>query len=126
MTRMRWAVAWAAILVAGSACSHRAQRGGGPAADYNTLTAEELSQRPFYSVYEAIAALRPNWFSLRGPTGAVQVYVDDNHLGGVEMLRTIRIPSVEVIRHIDGIQGAARYGMGHEGVILVKTRATGG
>ncbi len=120
-------VTWLAILVAGSACSHRAHRGGGPTLDYNTLTADELSRRPFYSVYEAVETLRPNWLSLHGPAGAVQVYVDDNHVGGLEILRTIRIPSVSVIRHIDGIQGAARYGRGHEyGVILVKTRATGG
>jgi len=126
MTRVRWTVAWLAILAAASACSHRT-RGGGPTLDYNTLTAEELSRRPFYSVYEAVQTLRPNWLSLHAPAGAVQVYVDDNHVGGLEILRTIRIPSVSVIRHIDGIQAGARYGRGHEdGVILVKTRATGG
>jgi hypothetical protein len=58
--------------------------------------------------------------------GAVQVYVDDNHLGGLEALRTIRVASVAVIRHLDGIQAGARYGRGHgQGVILVTTRAAG-
>ena len=127
MTRVRWAVAWVAILVAGSACSRRAHPGTARPLDYNTLTAEELNQRPFYSVYDAVEALRPNWLSMRGPYGVVQVYVDENHLGGIEVLRTIRIPGVAVIRHMDGIQATARYGRGHEsGVILVTTLASGG
>ena len=126
MTRLRFALALVAILVTGSACAGRSQPGsaGAAAVDRNTITREELSQRSFYSVYDAVEVLRPNWLSLRGPSGAVQVYVDDNHLGGVEVLRTIRLPSVEVIRHMDGIQAAARYGLGHDqGAILVTTRA---
>jgi hypothetical protein len=126
MIRVRLAAAWVAILLAGSACSGRSHPGSTPPVDQNTLTTKELSQRPFYSAYEAVETLRPNWLSRLATFGAVQVYVDDNHMGGVEALRTIRIPSVAVIRHIDGIQAPARYGQGHEGgVILVTTRAAG-
>jgi len=126
MTRLRFAPAWVAILVAASACTGRSKPGTAPPLEHNTLTAEELSQRPFYSAYEAVEALRPNWLSLRGPVGTVQVYVDENQIGGLEVLHTIRIPSVAVIRHMDGIQATARYGRGHEaGVILVTTRAGG-
>lgn len=115
------------VLMAASACSQRTRPERSPRADYNTLTAEELSQRQFYSVLEAVQTLRPNWLSLHGPSAAdVQVYIDDNHVGGLEVLRTIRIPSVVRIRHIDGVQAPARYGAGHEsGVILVTTRAAG-
>lgn len=128
MMRSRFALAVVAILVTGSACAGRAQPGSAPppTRDHNTLTAEEFSQRAFYSAYDAVEALRPSWLNLRGPAGAIQVYVDDNHLGGLETLRTIRPSSVAVIRHLDGIQGGARYGRGHEqGVILVTTRAAG-
>jgi hypothetical protein len=130
MTRVRLAVGWVAILVAvaGSACSHRPQPGvvRAPAVDQNTVTADELNQRPFNSVYHAVQTLRPNWLSWHGGDAAVQVYVDDIHLGGVEVLNTIRIPGVTVIRHMDGIQATARYGRGHDsGVILVTTRAAG-
>jgi hypothetical protein len=113
------------VLVATSACSQRARPEGPPRSDYNTLTAEELAQRQFYSVLEAVQTLRPNWLSLHGVVASdVQVYVDDNHVGGLDVLRTIRIPSVVRIRHIDGVQAPARYGAGHEsGVILVSTRA---
>jgi hypothetical protein len=124
MTRVRCALAWVGFVVALAACGRRSNPAIAPAADYNTLTAEEINQRVFYSAYEAVQTLRPNWLSLRGPTGAVQVYVDDNHIGGIEILRTIRIPSVVLLRHIDGTQAPARYGAGHEsGVILVTTRA---
>lgn len=121
MTRLRFALAWMAILVAGSACSGRSTPGWASPVDRNTLTPEEIGQRPFYSAYEAVEALRPLWLK-----AIVQVYVDDNHLGRVEALRTTRIPSVALIRHLDGIQATARYGRNHEGgAILVTTRAAG-
>lgn len=122
---------WFAVvlaLVAASACRQRAHSDGPPRTDYNTLTAEELTQREFYSVAEAVKTLRPNWLSLHGPSAdQIQVYVDDNHVGGLEVLNSMRISSVTLIRHIDGIQAPARYGAGHSsGVILVSTRPAGG
>jgi hypothetical protein len=94
--------------------------------DRNTLTSEEFNQRQFNSAFEAIETLRPSWLNRRGPSDVVQVYVDEIHLGGPGELRTIRLPSVAVFRHLDGIQAAARYGMGHDGgAILVTTRAAG-
>jgi len=120
-------LALALTLVAASACRQRAHPEGPPQADYNTLTAAELTQREFYSVAEAVKTLRPNWLSLHGPSAdPIQVYVDDNHVGGLEVLNSIRVSSVTRIRHIDGIQAPARYGAGHSsGAILVSTRATG-
>lgn len=94
--------------------------------DRNTLTAVELNQRSFYSAYEAVEALRPLWLNSRPRGGAVQVYIDENRLGGLEALRTVRIASVDLIRYMDGIQATARYGRGHDGgAILVTTRAAG-
>jgi hypothetical protein len=126
MTRLRFALTWVALLAAGLACASGAAPGTAPPVDRSTLTPEEIGGRPFYSVYEAIESLRPNWLIRRTPNeDEVQVYVDENHVGGVEMLRTIRLPSVAVIRYMDGIQAPARYGRGHtQGAILVTTRAT--
>jgi hypothetical protein len=122
------AVALLAVLLA-LACGGGGSKQAGtapPPADRESLRPEEWGNRNFYSAYDAIAALRPLWLNRRGPDGAIQVYLDDNRLGGVEVLRTLRTTSIAVIKHLDGIQGSARYGLGHEqGVILVSTRATG-
>jgi hypothetical protein len=124
MKRLDFALLCVALLTAGSACAAGAHPGGAPATDHNTLTPEKFSQRQFNSAFEAIEALRPSWLSRRAPGDVVQVYVDEIHLGGAGELRTIRMPSVAVIRHLDGIQATARYGRDHEGgAILVTTRA---
>jgi hypothetical protein len=103
-----------------------AKPAGAPPADPHSLRPEEWGSRNFYSAYDAIAALRPMWLNKRGPDGEIQVYVDENHVGGIEMLRSVRTVSISMIKHLDGIQAAARYGLGHDqGVILVSTRATG-
>ena len=120
------ALLWAAALMAAPACSSHSRSEPAPASDYNTLTAAQLSQRQFYSAFDAVQTLRPIWLNIRGAPDPVQVYIDDNHVGGTEILRTIRIPSIVSMRHIDGIQASARYGVGHQGgVILVTTRAAG-
>jgi hypothetical protein len=126
MMRLPFALLCVAILVAGSACSNRPQPGGAQPVDRETLRPEEFD-RNFYSAFEAVQALRPLWLTGRVALDAtVQVYVDDNRFGGPEALRTIRIASIAVIRHLDGIQATARYGRGHEGgAILVTTRAAG-
>jgi hypothetical protein len=126
MTRLRFAPVCVAILMAGLACGGRSSPGATPLVDRNTLTAVELNQRSFYSAYEAVEALRPLWLNSRPRGGAVQVYIDENRLGGLEALRTVRIASVDLIRYMDGIQATARYGRGHDGgAILVTTRAAG-
>ena len=121
-------VAIVTVLLA-SACAGGgggAKPAGAPPAGPQSLRPEDWGTRNFYSAYDAIASLRPLWLSKRGPDGEIQVYVDDNHVGGIEMLRGVRTVSISMIKHLDGIQAAARFGMGHDqGAILVSTRATG-
>ncbi|MGE5801458.1 MAG: hypothetical protein ACM358_04320 [Gemmatimonadota bacterium] len=125
MLRLRF-VAMVAVLLASACGGGGAKPAGAPPADRETLRPDEWGTRNFYSAYDAVAALRPMWLNKRGPDGSIQVYVDDNHVGGLEMLRSVRTTSISMIKHLDGIQAAARYGVGHEqGAILVSTRATG-
>jgi len=76
----------------------------------------------------AIEALRSNWLRERGPDsfstpGHVQVYLDDSRVGGVETLRMLSLANVLFIRHVNGVDAAARWGLDHgQGVILVSTR----
>jgi len=125
MLRLRF-VAIVALLLATACGGGGAKPAGTAPTDRETLRPEEWGTRNFYSAYDAVAALRPMWLNKRGPDGVIQVYVDENHVGGIEMLRSVRISSISMIKHLDGIQAPARYGIGHEqGAILVSTRATG-
>ena len=114
----------AAVLVA-TACGGGSKAGETqPVTDRESLRPEEWSGRSFYSAADLVATLRPLWLSKRGPDGEVQVYVDDVHLGGADMLRSVRLASIASIKHLDGIQASARYGLNHnQGAILVTTRA---
>lgn len=124
MNRLRFFGAVAALALA-TACGGKnsSQPGGTTPTDRESLRPEEWGTRNFYTAAEAVAALRPLWLSKRGPDGEVQVYIDEVHVGTIEMLRSVRISSVAVIKHLDGIQASARFGMNHDqGAILVTTR----
>ena len=128
MNRLRFLGTVAALLAA-TACGGGKTSGGSSQAskpaptDRETLRPEEWGTRNFYSAAEAVAALRPLWLSKRGPEGEVQVYIDEVHVGAIEMLRSVRITSVAMMKHLDGIQAAARYGLNHDqGAILITTR----
>src|SRR2546430_1088385 len=130
MTRLRHLLRWAAILAATSGCAAHSprDRAPAPAADRNLLTQEDLREYRFATVFDAIEALRSHWLRERGPDsfstpGHVQVYLDDSRLGGVEALRTLPLTNVLYIRHVNGVDAAARWGLDHgQGVILVSTR----
>jgi len=115
-----------AVLALATACGGGAQTGSTTPTDRETLRPEEWGTRNFYTAAEAVASLRPLWLAKRGPDGEVQVYIDEVHVGAIEMLRSVRITSVAYIKHLDGIQAAARYGLNHDqGAILVTTRGAG-
>lgn len=122
VNRLRFIGFFAALLVA-TACGGGSQPGGTTPTDRETLRPEEWGTRNFYSAAEAVSALRPLWLAKRGPEGEVQVYIDEVHVGALEMLRSVRISSIAYIKHLDGIQASARYGLNHDqGAILITTR----
>ena len=113
-------------------CATCAPAGGsssssGPRPDRNLLTREQLRASGYTTVYAAVEALRSNWLRAKGPDSftnptQVQVYIDDNQLGGVETLRAIQINSISWVRYYDGMTASARWGLGHgQGVIFVST-----
>ncbi|MBC7896494.1 MAG: hypothetical protein H7066_13850 [Cytophagaceae bacterium] len=87
----------------------------------------ELLAREFTNLFDAIQALRGNWLRDRGsdsfskPT-AIQVYLDNQRMGGLEQLRTISPRTVAQVRRYDGIEATSRWGMDHgAGVIAITT-----
>ena len=121
---------WLGTLVLATAVAACAATGG-PAqrTDRNLLTYEQIQETNKQNVYDVVESLRSNWLrtrgptSLQGPNAEVQVYLDDNRIGGVENLRAISIAPVRYIRWIDGISATGRWGLDHgAGVIFVSTR----
>ena len=116
------------LTLAAGACAS-ASAGAGQRSDRNLLTMEQIQDTNRQNVYDVVEMLRSNWLrergatSIQGPNATVQVYLDDNRIGGVENLRAISIAPVRYIRWIDGISATGRWGLDHgAGVIFVSTR----
>jgi hypothetical protein len=130
----RLVLVFVAPFVLASACSAGRSTPGDavPHGDYSILTADQLNAQVYHNAYDAVEALRTNWLRPRGPDSftspsAVVVYLDNEKLGGVELLRGIQLLNVLVIRHYDAATANARWGVGHaSGVIQVLTMASGG
>jgi hypothetical protein len=130
MRHLSGLLARSALLAFGAACatssratSHEPRPGG------DTITRSQIEQRNFRTALEAVQALHANWLRTRGvdsfnsPT-PIWVYLDESRVGGLDALRFITPRSVAVIRRYDGLQAAARWGLGHsQGVIHVETWA---
>lgn len=76
-------------------------------------------------MFDAIQALRGNWLRTRGTDSmkdpsAIQVYLDNQRLGGVEQLRALSPRTIAQARRFDGIEATSRWGMDHgAGVIML-------
>lgn len=94
----------------------------------SVIYADELERASHVDLLSAIASLRPNWLSRRGPTsinneGELLVYLDRARLGGTESLRTIEISAVSRLEFLSPAQAQSRFGMGHpHGAIVVHTK----
>jgi hypothetical protein len=120
------------MLTSACASSRATTTEAAPRGDQSILTADQLNAQIYQTAYDAIEALRTNWLRPRGPDSfrnpsTVVVYLDNEKLGGVEMLRGVQLLNVLVIRHYDAASANARWGVGHaSGVIQILTMASGG
>ncbi len=125
---MRPALLASALLLAVAAACSRTPSPPMPAPDRDVLTQGDLVEHDFANAYDAIEALRPNWLQTRGPNSLlgtpteVVVYLNDNKLGGVSTLSQVATPSIVTIRHFDGREATARWGLDHgAGAIVIST-----
>ena len=132
VTPMRTALIRPAVYLLLAACAARTPAGTETPPDRSIITRQEILSHKFESVYDAIEALRPIWLLTRGTNSLtqqstqIQVYLDNNHLGGVETLSTINLGSVVYLRHYDGVEATARWGLDHgQGAIYVSTHPEG-
>ena len=121
-----------AVFLILSACAARTPASARVPLDRSIITQQEILEHKFENVYDAVEALRPMWLQTRGTNSLtqqstqVQVYLDNNRLGGIETLGSINLASVVYIRHYDGVAATARWGLDHgQGVIFVSTHPEG-
>ncbi len=99
-----------------------------PAGDPNLITRQQIEEQRFATAYDVVKTLRGNWLNARGvesfryPT-AVQVYLDDVHVGDVSTLQTISTTPIQFIRYYNAQDATAKWGVDHgRGAIYISTR----
>jgi hypothetical protein len=98
-----------------------------PRQDQQLITRDVITGTQYTNLFDVIQALRSNWLRPKntgdfGKADVLQVYLDNQRIGGVEELRNIAPLSVLSVRYYDPIAAAARWGMNHgSGAIYVLT-----
>ncbi len=122
----------AALLLIASGCARRTPSNVAPMSNRDVLTTKDFEGHGFHSVLDAVQALRGNWLEAHGSDSfytpsSIQVYLDANHVGGIDVLSAMPLETVVYIRHYDGVTATARWGVGHsQGVIYVSTHPAQG
>lgn len=118
------------LLVLTAACATATQQGQAERSTGNRLTRTELAAANSTNLYDAIAKLRPEWLSSRGPTSvtdatptSISVFMGGTMLGKADYLKQLNVIDVTEVRYWDPGQASARFGMGHpRGVLEILRR----
>lgn len=109
---------------AGGTTQSRSERGSG-----NVLTQEQLAATNSDNLYDAIAKLRPDWLTRRGPTSvsdptpaSASVFMNGTLLGKAEYLVQMRVLDATEVHYWDAGTASARFGMGHPRGVIEITR----
>jgi hypothetical protein len=115
----------AALLAAG--CASGGASSASTRSQHNVITAAELSRAGDVSLYDALEKLRPAMLRSHGGAGVMtgertlQVYVGDQHLEGVDALRSILARTVKEVHFLEPQQANARFGENNAGGAIVVT-----
>ena len=117
-----------AALTAVVACATTAT-GSGRHRSGNLLTAAEIAENhaDVNSAYDAVARLRPNWLTGRGPSSSssgetAQVFVDGQVIGDVQAMRNIQAYYVASMEYFDTSQAGAKFGIRAGGAGAIEVR----
>jgi hypothetical protein len=102
----------------------------GPQRSRTQITAAEIKATNATTLYEVVERLHPEWLSSRGPktlggaTGqidtGVQVYIDTQAAGTVDVLRQFPITSAALMKYYSAADAQTRFGLGNlNGVIQI-------
>ena len=110
-------------------CASAAKQGEATHSGRNQVTQEELARANSSNLYDAIAKVRPEWLSSRGPTSvtnstptSADVFMNGSMLGKVEYLKELGVLDVTEVRYWDAASASARFGMGHPRGVIEITR----
>ena len=109
-----------------------------PRRDRTVITAEELKDVSVLNLYEAVQRIHPEWLVARNQAtqtrsnattasgqAGVQVYMDTQRLGNVEMLRQISISAVASLKYYSSSEAQSRFGLGNSsGAIQIISTTT--
>ncbi|MDH5235169.1 MAG: hypothetical protein OEW77_09410 [Gemmatimonadota bacterium] len=134
-------IATVGLIVVATACASAATSGDGavPArvqrGNLNFITKAEIDSAPpeLANAYDLVNRLRPTMMRARGRSSGTSgsssaaeqpaAYLDNQRLGGLELLQTVIRASIQEIRYISPTDAAVRWGLGHPaGVIQVITK----
>ena len=99
-----------------------------PRQDQQLITRDVIVGTQYTNLFDVVLAMRPNWLRTRGANDSakgdvLQIYLDNQRVGGADELRNIAPSSVLSVRYYDPIASASRWGIGHSaGVIFVLTQ----
>lgn len=110
-----------------------ANRGAqGPSTNTSLITLQEIEDSHQPNLFDVVRAVRPMWlrqFSTtvqNGQVTGVSVYVDNQRVGGLEVLRDMTSTTATSLRFYTASEAQSRFGLGNlQGVIQVNT-ARGG
>jgi len=112
-----------------AACASATQQAQSDRTSRNQLTREQLAAANSTNLYDAIAKIRPEWLSSRGPTSvtnstptSVDIFMNGSMLGNADFLKQLGILDVSEVRYWDAASASARFGMGHPRGVIELTR----
>jgi hypothetical protein len=132
---MRCATLLGLLLLAG--CASAPQNGSSAARSSNVLTREEIVETGLVNMRDVLQRLRPQYLKGRGVSSTQNydasckcyrvdepdVYVDNQRLGGLDMLNSINSRLVESVQFITGPNTGLQFGASHPaGIIHVITK----
>jgi hypothetical protein len=123
MRAFRSILVLAGLALAAACASKGATASTAPKRDRNLITEQEILDAKTQDAYATVRALRPGWLlpKMHGSGRAfVQVYVEGNKAGNVDVLSQYSVNSIRELRYIDGEDATTRFGTGNgAGAILV-------
>lgn len=121
------AIAGATLACASGGASNTGGSDTEPKHDRTVITAADMQQLPVSNLLEVVQRLHPEWLMTRtsasisspatrgvpSPDLAIQLYIDTQHAGTVDMLRQLTVGSAASLKFYSAPDAQSRFGLGN-------------